>query len=73
MGLYLCLLKNKLEHFYLTYDIRQAYSYGNTHFISNGCPVWWGNNTIYVGKMLYKIIVRRILKLSSILSGSKIL
>ena len=47
--------------------MRQAYSYGYNRFTSEGCLVWWGQNPIY-----NKIVLRRILHLSSILAGSKI-
>ena len=57
----------KLNHFQPTYDTRQAYSYGYSRFISEGCLVWWGQNSIY-----NKIILRRVLHLSSIQAGSKI-
>ena len=46
--------KNKLYNDYFPsyeYDTLQAYSYGYNRFISKGCLVWWGTNTIYVGKM----------------------
>ena len=64
---------SKVNDFYTTYDSHQAYSYGYKRSISEWYLDWCGKNTIYYGKMHNKIILRRILHLSSILSGSKIL